>query len=49
MLLHVVTTPDIGFAVNIASRALENPDEIHWLLVKRIIRYVKGKTNLKLK
>ena len=30
------------FAVNIASRALENPSEAHWLLVERILRYVKG-------
>lgn len=42
MFLQVVSRPDISFAVNIAARALENPSETHWLLVKRIIKYIKG-------
>ena len=42
MYLAVVTRPDISFAVNVASRALENPTERHWSLVKRIMRYIKG-------
>ena len=42
MFLQVVSRPDIGFAVNVASRVLENPCEVHWLLVKRIMRYLKG-------
>ena len=42
MYLQVVTRPDIAYAINIASRALEKPTESHWQLVKRIMRYVKG-------
>lgn len=46
MYLHVVSRPDIGFAINIAARALENPTKNHWSSVKRIIRYVKGTIDL---
>ena len=42
MFLQVVSRPDISFAVNIASRALEKPSNAHWMLVKRIFRYLKG-------
>lgn len=42
MYLQTVTRPDIAFAVNVASRALEKPTKEHWRLVKRIMRYVKG-------
>ena len=42
MYLQVVSRPDIAFAINVASRALENPTSNHWKLVKRILRYVKG-------
>ncbi|XP_071628360.1 uncharacterized protein [Temnothorax longispinosus] len=43
--LQVVSRPDIAFALNVASRALDNPTKAHWNLVKRIIRYVKGTTD----
>ncbi|XP_076388787.1 dehydrogenase/reductase SDR family member 11 isoform X3 [Megachile rotundata] len=41
MFLQTVSGPDISFAVNIASRVLDKPTKAHWLLVKRIIRYLK--------
>lgn len=34
------TRPDISHSVNEVSRYLENPGEIHWNAVKRIIRYL---------
>ena len=40
--LQVVSRPDISFAVNIVARVLDKPSKGHWLLVKRIIRYLKG-------
>ena len=46
MFLQTVSRPDISFAVNIASRGLEKPSEAHWMLVKRIIRYLKGTIDL---
>ena len=42
MYLAVVTRPDISFAVNVASRALESPTKRHWSLVKIIMQYIKG-------
>lgn len=42
MFLQVVSRPDIGYAVNITARALENPSKEHWLLIKRILRYLIG-------
>lgn len=46
MYLAVATRPDIAFAVNYASQFLEDPEDVHWLLVKRILRYVKGSTSV---
>lgn len=40
--LHTGSRPDISFAVNVASRVLDKPCEEHWMLVKRIMRYLKG-------
>lgn len=46
MFLQIVTRPDISFAVNVISRNLEKPNQHHWLLVKRIFRYLKGTIDL---
>ncbi|KAJ7303184.1 hypothetical protein JRQ81_012117 [Phrynocephalus forsythii] len=37
--------PDISFAVNILSRHLSDPREIHWKSAKRILRYLKHTIN----
>lgn len=42
MFLQIVSRPDISFAVNVVSRVLDKPTENHWMLVKRILRYLKG-------
>ncbi|XP_060174266.1 secreted RxLR effector protein 161-like [Lycium barbarum] len=36
------TRPDIMYAVNLISRYMEDPKEIHLLVAKRILRYLKG-------
>ena len=36
------TRPDIMHAVNLISRYMENPTEVHLLAAKRIFRYLKG-------
>ncbi|CAF4808934.1 unnamed protein product [Pieris macdunnoughi] len=46
MYLAVATRPDIAFAISYASQFLENPEEVHWLLVKRILRYIKGSSSV---
>lgn len=49
MYLAVGTRPDIMFAVSYVSRFLEHPQEIHWSLVKRILKYIKGSVSLGIK
>ena len=42
------TRPDIAFAVSVVSRYASNPSERHKTAVKRIFRYLRGTTNLRL-
>lgn len=42
MYLSVGTRPDISFSVSKLSKYLDNPSNEHWLLAKRILRYLKG-------
>lgn len=37
-----LTRPEIAFAVNRVSQYLHEPLDIHWQVVKRILRYLKG-------
>ena len=43
-LLYIMccTRPDIGYAVNQCARFMDNPGMVHWVAVKRIMRYLKG-------
>jgi len=40
MFLALVTRPDIAFAVNVASRYVNNHKNNHWMAVKRIFTYL---------
>ena len=42
MHLTTATRPDIAYAVGYVSRFMENPQEEHWVAVKRILRYLQG-------
>ncbi|KAK9703102.1 hypothetical protein QE152_g29539 [Popillia japonica] len=42
------TRPDITYATCMLSRYSKNPERRHWAAVKRIFRYLRGTTNLKL-
>jgi hypothetical protein len=41
----VITRPDICVAVNLFSQFQNNPTEMHWKGLKRILRYIKGTLN----
>uniref|UniRef100_H3H220 Reverse transcriptase Ty1/copia-type domain-containing protein n=1 Tax=Phytophthora ramorum TaxID=164328 RepID=H3H220_PHYRM len=43
-LMHLMTAtrPDIAYAVGYVSCFMENPQEEHWVAVKRIFRYLQG-------
>jgi len=40
------TRPDLMYAVSLISRFMANPSETHWNAIKRILRYLKGTTEL---
>lgn len=42
------TRPDIAYAVNDISRFNNRHADVHWVAVKRIFRYLKGTTSVKL-
>jgi hypothetical protein len=48
MHLMVCTRPDIAFIVSTLSKYNNEPREIHWQAVKRVLRYIKGTKNCKL-
>ena len=37
-----LTRPDVSFAVNKLSQFMHSPNDTHWVLVKRILRYLLG-------
>lgn len=43
------TRPDIAFAASILSRFSTNPGELHWMLAKRVLRYLKGTSHYGIK
>ena len=48
MFAMVCTRPDIAQAVGAVSRYMANPSKEHWSAIKRILRYVKGTSNVAL-
>ena len=46
MYLTVSTRPDIAFAVYNLARFNSKPQKEHWTALKRILRYLKGTTNI---
>ena len=48
MFAMISTRPDIAQAVKVVSRYMTNPSEEHWKTVKRILRYIRGSSNVAL-
>ncbi|KAL0288841.1 UNVERIFIED_CONTAM: Retrovirus-related Pol polyprotein from transposon TNT 1-94 [Sesamum angustifolium] len=48
MYAMMCTQPDLCFAVGMVSRYQSNPGPNHWVAVKRILRYLKGISDLAL-
>jgi len=48
MYAMICTRPDIAQAVAVVSRCMANSSKEHWNVVKRIIRYIKGTSNVEL-
>lgn len=48
MFAMICTRPDIAHAVGVVSRYMANPGQEHWSAVKRILRYVKGTSDVAL-
>jgi histone deacetylase 1/2 len=41
-----LTRPDLAFAVNKTCQFLQQPTDIHWAAVKRVLRYIQGTLQL---
>ena len=48
MYAMLCTRPNICFAVGIVSCYQSNPGHVHWAVVKRIFRYLRGITDFAL-
>lgn len=48
MYIMVCSRPDICYHVGYLGRFQENPNEIHWQHLKRVLRYLKGTMKMKL-
>jgi ATP-binding cassette subfamily B (MDR/TAP) protein 1 len=48
MFAMICTRPDIAQAVGAASRYMANPGREHWNTIKRILRYIKGTSDVAL-
>ncbi|GJU41975.1 retrovirus-related pol polyprotein from transposon TNT 1-94 [Tanacetum coccineum] len=48
MFAIICTRPNIAHAVGVVSRYMEEPGREHWEAVKRILRYIKGTSDVAL-
>lgn len=46
--ISTISRPDITFAVNKLARFSNSPKKVHWLAVKRVMRYLKGTLDYKI-
>ncbi|KAK9218753.1 hypothetical protein WN943_007390 [Citrus x changshan-huyou] len=48
MFAMICTRPDIAQAVGVVSRYMANPGGEHWIAVKRVLRYIRGTSDIAL-
>ena len=48
MFARIYTRPDITQAMGVVSRYMANPDREDWIAVKRILRYIRGTSDVAL-
>lgn len=41
-----MSRPDISYAVNKLAQFMEKPKDIHWIMMKRVLRYLSGTQNM---
>jgi len=46
--IATITRPDISYVVGILARYGNDPQELHWKAVKRVMKYLKGTINISL-
>jgi hypothetical protein len=46
--IATITRPDISYVVSTLARYGNNPQELHWKAVKRVMKYLKGTINVSL-
>ena len=45
---QLTAQPDIAFVVSLLSQFFENPDEVNWNAVKRVLKFLKGTKDCKI-
>ncbi|KAI5316417.1 hypothetical protein L3X38_036124 [Prunus dulcis] len=48
MYAQVCTRPDLAFAVSVLGRFQSNPGQAHWVVAKKVLRYLQRTKNYKL-
>lgn len=48
MYIMVATRPDLAFPQSVVSQHMARSESMHWVAIKRIMRYLKGTMDLKL-
>ena len=49
MYAMVATKFDLAFIISVVSRFMLKPGPMHWMAIKRIMRYLKGTIDMKLR
>lgn len=44
--LATVSRPDISYVISVLSQFLDKPTKVHWCLVKKVLKYLKGTSGL---